>query len=393
MEICSLEKCTGCCSCENKCPKSCIRMEYDQNGFLRPHIEESECIKCLLCVKVCPSNKETELEGKDSKAYKAWSNDLNTRKNSSSGGIFSELAKEVLTQGGIVFGAAFNEKFKLQHIDINNLSELSKLRGSKYIQSDTSRSYKKVLDYLNKGKLVLYSGTPCQIDGLNHYLNKKYDNLITVDVLCHGAGSTKVFNDSIEYLSRQYNSIPKYIQFRYKRKSYSESDFRITFNNNKVFSKVLYISPYGYLFAKRLIVRQSCLNCKYSTRVRVSDITLGDYQNSDTRYQSKNEKKNGVSIVLANSIVGEEILNRIRNNIFCESVSFEETVKCCSTLKRENSYNEKNFIKFFEDYNSKSFLEIIKKDYKAPFMVKFQYFIGRDRYINLVNHVKSIIRR
>lgn len=396
MEICSLEKCTGCSACENKCPVNCITMEHDENGFFQPKIDDNKCIKCLLCIKVCPSNKKEEISLKrepDSSAFRCWTKDSDIRKNSSSGGIFSEVANSIFKLNGVVFGAEFDNKFNLSHVGIDNIDKLHRLRGSKYIQSNTSQSYKEALMYLKDDRYVLYSGTPCQIGGLKKFLGKNYEKLITVDILCHGVGSTKVFKDSLIYLASKYKSEPIDVKFRYKRKGYNCSDFRVEFENGKKFSKILYTSPYGYLFAKQLIVRPSCLNCKYSSENRVSDLTLGDYQNSDIMKQSKFNMKNGISIVLANNIKGINIIKSIKDNIVIEEVNLNETIISCSTLQEDNKYNDKAFREFFANYNNKSFSDIVEKEFKAPYLLKFQYFIGRERYVSIVKRLRLIYKK
>ena len=189
--------CCGCRACEQSCPCSAISIKKDKEGFLYPKVDESLCIGCGLCEKSCPvikpSNATLPLE-----CFAAVSRNEEIRRNSSSGGVFSELAEFVIKEGGVVFGVAFNERFLVSHIMVSNLEDLKQLRGSKYLQSDTGNTFTLCKEFLDNGVPVLYSGTPCQISGLRHFLKKEYSNLLLVDVICHGVPSPDVWKKYLE---------------------------------------------------------------------------------------------------------------------------------------------------------------------------------------------------
>ena len=188
------EKCTGCMACYNACPFNAIEIIQNEKGFYEPHIIEEKCKKCKKCVITCPQNNLAEKK-ENKVVYAAWSNSEIEREESTSGGIFSEIAKKVLEEDGIVVGAIYDENFKVVHGILTNKEDLQKTRGSKYVQSYIGDSFKIVKKYLDEGRKVLFSGVACQIAGLKNFLNKKYNNLITVDVLCHGVPSPMIFEE------------------------------------------------------------------------------------------------------------------------------------------------------------------------------------------------------
>ena len=196
--ICEPDLCTGCAACANVCEKSAISMRADQKGFLRPVISQDNCINCGLCRKICPQVERVAPTKREGRVLAALAIDDNIRANSSSGGIFSLLAERTLHDGGVVFGAALTDDLLVQHVMVGVSEGLAKLRGSKYVQSEIGDCYRQVIRFLKQGKKVLFSGTPCQIDALKRFLGKEYDNLITIDILCHGVPSQKVLTRFIQ---------------------------------------------------------------------------------------------------------------------------------------------------------------------------------------------------
>ena len=215
-EMCNAEYCTGCSACANRCEQRAIFMKEDEKGFFRPVINQGLCINCGACIRTCPQNKRI-VPHLENKAYAALAINDTLRDNSSSGGIFSLLAEQTLRKGGVVFGAAFCDGLEVRHIMVDSVDKLSALRGSKYVQSNIGDSYKQVKNNLESGKKVLFSGTPCQIDGLHHYLNKSYENLLTIGIICHGVPSPSVLNKFIESKESETGNeflIPIYLIFR-----------------------------------------------------------------------------------------------------------------------------------------------------------------------------------
>ena len=200
-------KCTGCYTCANKCPQKCIKMVEDKEGFFYPEIDEEKCIKCNLCEKVCPAmQKKQSNNDKNPIVIAAWSKNNNIRLDSTSGGVFSELAKEVLNNGGYVCGAIYDENWMVKHILTNKIEDLEKIRSSKYIQSRIEDTFLEIKEKLDEGKTVLMCGAPCQVEGLANFLNKDYDNLILCDFICRGVNSPKIFRKYLDSLEKKYKS-------------------------------------------------------------------------------------------------------------------------------------------------------------------------------------------
>ena len=196
----SADDCCGCGACYSKCGVKAITMQENDEGFLHPVINEDSCVECGQCLKVCPVLNAKDENTATPDCYACAASD-EIRAKSSSGGMFTLLAEYVLNKGGVICGAAYDEKWNVHHIIINNTADLDKLRGSKYIQSDTEKCYSEIEKLLKNGKEVLFSGTPCQVAGLNTFLGRKYDNLLTVDLLCHGAPSRGVWQ---KYLTESF---------------------------------------------------------------------------------------------------------------------------------------------------------------------------------------------
>ena len=215
-KICDKDKCCGCHACINICPKNAITMETDIGGFKYPVIDQSKCIKCGMCKKVCPVLINKVNSKKDIISYACFNKNLSERLNSSSGGIFVLLAKQIIKRKGVVFGASFDQNFEVRHSWIETENDLNQFMGSKYTQSTIGNTYKKARDILDKGKYVLFSGTPCQIEGLKSYLRKDYDKLITQDIICHGVPSPKLWKKYIEYQKQKHGENMKSISFRNK---------------------------------------------------------------------------------------------------------------------------------------------------------------------------------
>lgn len=310
-------ECCGCSACQQACPKHAISMEPDEMGFLFPVIDEKKCIGCNKCTLVCDFKnrirKELEI---NPESYWAVNKDQMMLKRSASGGIFSAVAKYILNEGGVVFGAALlceYDQVIIKHIMIDRFEQICLLQGSKYVQSNIANSYLNVKQQLDKGKKVLFCGTPCQIGGLKGFLNnKEYENLYTIDLICHGVPSEKVFHDYIETLERKVRG--KVIDFEFRNKDFgwgllAKVNFRKK-NGKKIYKYYLPIeSSYYKMFLEGLIYRSSCYNCKYTTNSRVGDITVGDYWGIDNGNSELTvNTKNGVSCLLINTEKGTNII-------------------------------------------------------------------------------------
>lgn len=372
-------KCSGCHSCYNVCPKHCITMIEDQEGFWYPEVDKNQCIDCGLCEKRCPILNEMKVDNQPV-AYACYNKDESIRKESSSGGVFTLLATLVIEHGGIVYGASFNDENMVEHIEVDNLNDLSKLRGSKYVQSRIRDTYSRVREYLNQGRLVYFSGTPCQIDGLLAYLNKKYENLILQDIVCHGVPSPKVWKKYLE----QFN-IEKDARILFRDKSTGWDSYSFTIDQKDKFTQLSSQNEYMKVFLKDLCLRPSCYNCHSKSLHRNSDITLADFWGINNICPELYDNK-GTSLVFINSEKGNELFNRIKKNIEYKAVNIDEASKYNPSSYQSVSL-PKNRSKYMENIFDNDFNQYSIKYTKLSLVQKFKIIISI-----CLNKTKRIIR-
>lgn len=304
--------CTGCGACFNICPTGAINMVENSEGFLYPKIDKDKCTKCNLCIKTCPIVHKKENSNKKTPYCYAVMADDDIRKKSSSGGMFTLAAEYIINKGGYVYGAAYTQDFKVEHIQVNNIADLSKLRGSKYLQSDTKNCFKEIRKILSEGKFVLFTGCPCQVAGLYSYLGKDYDNLISIELLCHGTPSCKIFK---KYLDENHNdkNITK-IEFRDKSTFWNSTTITI-YHDNGVTNCGIYDDYYEQGFHKGLFNRKSCSPCEFAKLPRVADITIADWWGIKD-YDSDMDDNLGTSLVLINNEKGARIFSDIKSKMY-----------------------------------------------------------------------------
>lgn len=301
-------RCTGCGACINICPTNAIKMVEDNEGFSVPYINNEACVGCNACVKDCPvlNLQKKNLLIPDMYAVRA-SDEI--RKNSSSGGVFAVVAEAVLSKGGYVCGAAFDDNMQLRHIMIDDSKDLSKLQGSKYLQSATGYIYKEVKEKLSEGRQVLFVGTPCQVAALNNYVDKKNSNLITIDILCHGVPSQHIFDKYLTSINHEKNI--KAINFRDKRNGWGCEASIIKFDDGSEKEVALKQGdPYWKGFLRNIILRKSCENCPFSEFPRHGDLSIGDFWGISNFDKEQNDGK-GTSIVFANNKKGQTLIETI----------------------------------------------------------------------------------
>lgn len=309
--------CNGCGTCALVCPKKCIKMEVDAGGFLYPVIDKSKCINCGKCRNLCSNcNEKNE---KNEKAYLGINKSMEELAISSSGGIFFPLVKYVLKNQGIVFGVIYNNELEVVHTYADNLEDCKKFCGSKYVRSDLGDSYIKVKEFLDKGKLVLFTGTTCQISGLKKYLNKDYNNLILCDVLCHANPSPKVFKLYVKNLENIKKKKVKNIHFRSKENGWDNVIPIIEYEDGEKEEE----NSYFEAFVKELINRPSCYACKFASKRRITDFTIADFWGIEKIEPSVNIK-NGVSLFTVNSEKGKEILEYFKDDIMMKEVDYNK---------------------------------------------------------------------
>ena len=388
MNLCEYEDCTGCMSCLNACKKGAISVFSDEQGFLRPKIDENICIECGLCRTVCPQLSYQCVSDFKKKIYAAWNYENKVRKNSSSGGIFSALAEQIFLQGGVVFGVVFDENLDVVHKAVDNCNDLEKIRGSKYVQSNINSTFSEIKKFLKEGKTVLFSGTPCQVAGLYSFLRKRYKNLITVDLACHGVPSPLVYRDFLRYIGKKYNSEVTGVCFRDKSSSWKSYDVRITLKNGDIYRCGFIDDPFMLLFLKNFCLRPSCYKCRYSNLNRLGDLTLADFWGYKETYSEDIDDDMGISALIINSQAGDKLFQSIKHKI----KYFEREEK---DISRENlnflrpSPIPKNYEDFWSDYKIKSFDKIVKK-YLHEKKHKSQNLDLHTYFINLSHNVSHI---
>lgn len=339
IEMESKSDCSGCGACGEICPVSAIVMRPDEEGFLYPSVNEDECVRCGKCVSVCPIvSKRKDVDEKGIIAYAAKTKREEVLLNSSSGGIFTEIATRILDENGIVFGAAFDESFGVRHIAIDRVSDLDKLRGSKYLQSEIASSYSEARNCLEQGKTVLFTGTPCQIGGLYSFLDKDYDNLITQDIICHGVPSPTVWKRYVEYREAKTSSKTRKAFFRNKKYGWKSYSMQFEFENSKKYSRIASEDPYMRGFLNNLCLRPSCYECYFKSKARMTDITLADCWGIENICPELDDDR-GTSLVIINSPKGRLLFDEIKLNLEYRKVDFEEAVRYNSAMTASATKN------------------------------------------------------
>ena len=307
-QLAARSACTGCTACASGCPQNAIAMVRDKEGFRYPRINPASCIRCGHCTEVCPALHQREAQPMPA-VYAAWNKDDTIRKDSTSGGIFSLLAEDTLECGGVVFGAAFDSKLHLRHIACFQKEELRHLRGAKYVQSDLDGTYRGIREML-KTRPVLFSGTPCQVDGLYRFLGGRPENLTTCDLVCHGVPSPGVWEDFLANLQARKRKSVQAVRFRNKVAGWYDSHFTLLYQDGSVDSAPLFHTGYGRAFGRALFLRPSCYGCPYTSMTRVGDFTLGDFWGLRPE-ELPDQQEKGVSLLLVNTPHGSHVFDRL----------------------------------------------------------------------------------
>ncbi|WP_044914568.1 Coenzyme F420 hydrogenase/dehydrogenase, beta subunit C-terminal domain [Butyrivibrio sp. WCE2006] len=375
----SKKDCCACGACLNVCPKQAISLQEDECGFLYPQIDESKCINCGACKRVC-AYQNTDVKNAPLKCFAAVNKDEEQREKSASGGVFAAIATKVIQDGGIVYGAAFDNEWTLRHIAVDSLEELNKLQGSKYVQSNTGHTFSEVKEKLNEGIKVLYSGTPCQIAGLLSFLGKDYDNLITIDLVCHGVPNNRMFKNYISSLEEKYGAKVTDFAFRDKKLGWGKNASACI--NGKKIKIWESASPYLYYFSNASICRENCYSCKYAGQNRPADLTIGDFWGIEKQHpeylnsSAWNEAK-GISLIVANTNKGITELNELNDYLDLQASSFEKAAKGNAQLNHPST-----------SCNRDEIVDLYAKNGMGAIEQRFLSKIGLRKYSS---HIKAFI--
>lgn len=351
--------CCGCSACVQICPKQCISFIEDEEGFLYPKIEKNLCVQCGLCKKVCPFQVAAPVRNHIPEAYGMKALDNQIVENSSSGGVFSLLAGKFIETGGVVYGAAMTDDMRgARHIRISTAEELSLLRGSKYLQSEMKDCYRQIKEDLNRGKKVLFSGVPCQIDGLKLYLNNSYENLICVEVICHGVPSPLLWKKYVENLETRFGAKISSVNFRKKKHSWNKFGLLVKGENISQF-KSLDQDSYLQLFLKNYCLRPSCYTCNAKYIESMADITIADFWGVQNVVPEMDDDK-GTSLVLIQSCKGKELFERVKGLAIYKLVDFDKSIQS-NPAYYKSALKPKERDVFFEELNTYGYNCVARK--------------------------------
>lgn len=363
--ICKLaaKDCTGCAACMNCCHTGCISMQRDEEGFLHPVIDHSKCTNCSTCTIACPVLTPPRLLQNDTPTcYAAWSKNPEIRFESTSGGVFTHLAKTILNQGGCVVGARYREDCLVEHTMISSDTELGALRQSKYVQSEIGLVYQDIRSQLNKKTPVLFMGTPCQCAGLRSFLKINFKNLYLCDFICRGVNSPTVYLSYLHDLEKKYLSRVRRVWFKNKTFGWNNFCTKIVFENGEEYLADRETDPFmlGYIKSQlNLYIRPSCYDCKFKGMNRHTDITLGDFWGVE-KLISGIDCTNGVSLVILHSDKGKRLFQDSSSELLCYAVEVSQALRqnVCAVQSVEQTGDRK---RFFAELNQKGFFASINK--------------------------------
>lgn len=369
IQLPTIEHCTGCQACRVACPKNAITMQENEKGNIYPVVDEQQCINCNKCANVCPELSPLTFNAKQEKVYAMWVNNTKNRKYSTSGGASYIMAKTIIEHGGYFCGAVYNDG-GAEHRICNNIDELHRFQGSKYVHSNVKEVYKEIEVLLKESKEVLFTGTPCQVAALRSFLRKEYDTLYCIDIVCHGVPNKKVLGNRIKAIEKVYGKNVIDIRFRDKQPDQHNTYMKYTFEDNTSISNSFSSDPYSRSFVLNYSLRDNCFNCRYSRAERCSDMTIADFWGYAPQKLKFHSYRKGTSLMIVNSEKGSRLFNEIKR--FCtidDSRDFGYAVKGNHNLKapqiRPDDYNL-----FWERYLNGETLEELQKDFYPPLKKK-----------------------
>nr|WP_304358182.1 Coenzyme F420 hydrogenase/dehydrogenase, beta subunit C-terminal domain [Clostridium paraputrificum] len=392
IEILDKANCNGCHACANICPKDCIEMKRDNEGFLYPKIDMNKCIQCGLCEKVCPEIHLKEEKKVEQDGYIIQIKDEEIRRQSTAGGAFTAISKWVLKNNGIVCGVTMDENLKIFHTFVDKEEDLIKFRNSKYVQSTVgSMTFRQIKEYLRQNILVCFSGTPCQIEGLKAYLMKEYDNLITVDVVCRAVPSPLVFEKYIEVQNKQLNSRVKNIKFRDKFYGYKYSTMNVvTTDNNGGYHRGIESDQWLRAFFSEICDRPACHKCSFRKRYRLSDFTIWDCFNV-SKFSKDMDDDIGTTRMLIHTQKGKSVFEEIKPEIKYVKIDSDKLVEGVKEMFKSPSANIRRS-SFMEDLNKVSAEELFNKYFPNNAKYSIARYIRLTIYhLGIYSFVKRIV--
>ena len=383
IEIKDKKNCCGCSACYSICPKNCIEMKADREGFLYPKINKDLCINCGLCENVCPIINKVEEKVFEQEGYLVQNKDEKVREESTAGGAFTAIAKYVLEKKGIVFGVQYDENLNVGHSYVENESDLNLYRNSKYVQSKIGETFKQAKNFLDEDRWVCFSGTACQIEGLKKYLRKDYNKLITVDVVCRAVPSPLLWKKYVEYQKNKYGNDIKNILFRDKSfYGYNHSQISIQlYNGKKIYHNGLESDPMLRAMFSNICHRPSCYECAFKKRYRVSDFTIWDCFITGLIAKDFDDDK-GTTRVLIHTQKGKNIFEEIKSNFKYKDIGADLLTKNVHEMFFSVKINNKRKI-FMQDLIALDRERFIKKYFEDTWKIKIKrnlrkilYFLG-----------------
>lgn len=338
----NLNQCSGCTACSNICGSNSIIMKTDKEGFKYPKVDLNTCTDCHLCEIICPViSTQSVAKAEEYQLYACYNHDSQVQSQSSSGGAFSVIADYVLNRGGVVYGAAYSAKDEVTHFKVERNYQLNKLRGSKYIQSELGNTFTEIKRNLREGQLVLFSGTPCQVAGLLTFLRRKYDNLITVDFICFGVGSPKLFSMYISSLEQKYNQDVVNFNFRSKAngwKDYGQTGSEVTLANGETKQIApIYNNSFMLGYSNASILRPICYQCPFKlNNNNISDFKLADFWGVK-KVAPASYSEQGTSMLFVNTPIGAEIISDCRQQLALTPVAIEDVLIYQPMLNKSKS--------------------------------------------------------
>lgn len=399
IEICGRDFCTGCQACRLACPKQCIEMREDEKGNIYPIINLNLCIDCNKCQKVCPSVNPPIFSSKPISIYAGWSKDKQARQYSTSGAISYALSKHFLENSWFFCGVIWTSDGAIHKVS-SDIREIKRFQGSKYSHSDVRNCYKEIKDILNANEKVLFTGTPCQVAGLLNYLGKKYDNLFTVDIICHGVPSRRILKDRIKDIEQNNGKRVVEIRFRDKQPDQLHTCCKYIFEDG-TFVLHEYAKDFFFRsFVDNFALRENCFNCQFSSIRRVSDMTIADFWGYYPKSMKFYNYELGVSIIFVNTERGHQLIDSISNDIIFESRDYKE---CANRNMYAPQPKPTNYDAYWVDYDNPNISnEVIQEKYLTkpiPFhptiiqrFRKFSYAFFPDSILNIVQKLLKLIR-